>query len=549
MSRTGWPALIVLVAVIWCGYLWTTTRSTLWDRDEPRNATAAVEMVQSGDLLVPTFNGEPRLHKPILMYWLMALSVSVLGPTELAVRFWAPLGIAISCLLTAWIARRLYGPEAGWWAAAIFATQPLILAVGTIAKADAILLPAMLGATVPFVLAWTRGPSWRQTLAMGLLLGIAQLAKGPVGLVVPLLSMLTAMALARGRSRLGSGYGWHLVAAAILGVGLFCAWGIPANRATGGAFLEHGIGLHVIGRLVQPMEGHGGVGLRYLLMLPFYLLVLPVAFLPWTMLLPAALRELWRRDERGPLLMGMIAAPLVLVTLVATKLPHYILPLMPWLSVAAAGVVTSPPLAARTMRVGLWLYVPLIVVLIAAVGLAPWLVVALAPLRLVGLVTAGLLSVFAALSVIAWRRGRHCAAARTLLVGAVLWYGILAGLWLPLLDPLLKVSPCVGNAALAVPGTPPIASFGELEPSVHFSVEARKIRTLRSAGEVRSWALESGSGVLIAHREDLPALLTLPLQSLASCQALDHVHGGTIELEVLHRTAAVAARGEVGSEQ
>ena len=119
MSRTGWPAIIGLVVVVWCGYLWTTTRSTLWDRDEPRNATAAVEMVQSGDLLVPTFNSEPRLHKPILMYWLMALSVNVLGPTVLAVRFWAPLGIAISCLLTAWIARRLYGPEAGWWAAAL----------------------------------------------------------------------------------------------------------------------------------------------------------------------------------------------------------------------------------------------------------------------------------------------------------------------------------------------------------------------------------------------------------------------------------------------
>lgn len=535
MSRTGWPTILGLVFVVWCAYLWTTTRSTVWDRDEPRNATAAVEMARSGDLLVPTFNGEPRLRKPILMYWLMALSVSVLGPTELAVRFWAPLGIAISCLMTAWIARRLYGAEAGWWAAAIFATQPLVLAVGTIAKADAVLLPAMLGATVCFVLAWTRGPGWWQTLAMGLLFAIALLAKGPVGLVVPLLSMVTAMVLARGRSRLGPGYGWHLAAAAILGVGLFCAWGIPANRATGGAFLGHGIGLHVIGRLVQPIEGHGGTGLRYVMMLPFYLVLLPLVVLPWTVLLPASLAELWRRDGRGPLLIGMIVAPLVLVTFAATKLPHYILPLLPWLAVAAAGVLTAvaPPL--RAMRAGLWLYGPSVTVAIAAAVLVPWLVDAFSGLRPLGLVTGGGFLVVAAVAVFFWQRRRYRAAARALLAGAVLWHGLLAGFWLPRLEPVLKVSPCVGRAVLAVPGAPPIASFRELEPSVHFAVEARRIRTLRSAAALQRWALEPGSGVLIAHRGDVPAPAMLSLELLDSCRALDHVHGGTIELEVLLR--------------
>ncbi len=157
----------------------------------------------------------------------------------LAVR-WAPLGIAISCLLTAWIARRLYGPEAGWWAAAIFATQPLVLVVGTIAKADAILLPAMLGATMCFVLAWTSGPNWWQTLVMGLLLGVAQLAKGPVGLVVPLLSMLTAMFLVRraipiGRVMGGApGGGGHAQRRFVLRLGNPCQspnWGgVPGTR-------------------------------------------------------------------------------------------------------------------------------------------------------------------------------------------------------------------------------------------------------------------------------------------------------------------------------
>src|SRR5690606_26598068 len=41
----------------------------LWDRDEPRNARASHEMLARGDWIVPTFNGELRAHKPILLYW------------------------------------------------------------------------------------------------------------------------------------------------------------------------------------------------------------------------------------------------------------------------------------------------------------------------------------------------------------------------------------------------------------------------------------------------------------------------------------------------
>ena len=68
------------------------------------------------------------------------------------------------------------------------------------------------------------------------------------------------------------------------------------------------------------------------------------------MLLPASLRELWRRDDRGALLTGMIAAPLVLVTVVATKLPA-LHPAPDAVAVAggAAGVLTSPAPAPRPM--------------------------------------------------------------------------------------------------------------------------------------------------------------------------------------------------------
>ena len=60
----GWGAALALAAAIFAALLAMASRTTLWDRDEPRFAQATVEMLASGDYLVPTFNGRLR---PILL--------------------------------------------------------------------------------------------------------------------------------------------------------------------------------------------------------------------------------------------------------------------------------------------------------------------------------------------------------------------------------------------------------------------------------------------------------------------------------------------------
>src|SRR3954468_20902218 len=66
----------------------------LWDRDEPRNAGCAREMLARGDWGVPMFNGELRTPKPVLLYWLMMPAYAAFGDPEFAARFWsAALGV------------------------------------------------------------------------------------------------------------------------------------------------------------------------------------------------------------------------------------------------------------------------------------------------------------------------------------------------------------------------------------------------------------------------------------------------------------------------
>src|SRR5882672_5076989 len=73
---------------------WLTTRSTLWDQDEPRFSQATVEMLKSGQWLYPTFNGALRPDKPILIYWLMSIPVGIFGASEWALRVWAAIALA-----------------------------------------------------------------------------------------------------------------------------------------------------------------------------------------------------------------------------------------------------------------------------------------------------------------------------------------------------------------------------------------------------------------------------------------------------------------------
>ena len=187
----GWCWAVLVAAAILCVYLLAASSSTLWDRDEPWYARATVEMIESGNYLYPTFNGRPFLEKPIGVYWLMAMSVRVLGPGELALRLFSAVGMAVSCLLTWHIGRRLFGSRAGLWAMVVLASTSLTLTVGSLATMDAVTLPLLLGAVACFAASLHKGVRVVHLAGLAVLTGLAMLAKGPMGLV-PLIVIAAA---------------------------------------------------------------------------------------------------------------------------------------------------------------------------------------------------------------------------------------------------------------------------------------------------------------------------------------------------------------------
>ena len=135
-------------------------------------------------------------------------------------------------------------------------------------------------------------------------------------------------------------------------LGLVALWGVPALIRTHGEFFAVGLGRHVVGRSFGTMQGHGGKSIAAaLLSLPFYFVSIFLSFAPWSWKLPWLARRLWKgRDAFDLYLIAGGAVIVVIFTIVKTKLPHYILPAFPLLSILLARHWLASGATERTLR-------------------------------------------------------------------------------------------------------------------------------------------------------------------------------------------------------
>ena len=553
--RRKLAVVLIVCLCVWALWLFLASHSTLWDRDEARYATAALEMSNSGNWLYPTFNHELRPFKPVLVYWLMAASIEVLGPTELAVRLISTLALLGVCVITGLIARQFLG--SGRMAAIIAATSPILVLNGVAATTDATLLAFVLMAEGVFVHAWLHGPRKWHVPVMGAAIGLAMLTKGPVGLAVPVLSIAATLVLARGRSQAGP-FALRLTCAAALGVLIFLAWGIPANFATSGEFWRVAIAEGLPKYMFSAMENHGGEGfLPFLLHLPYYPLVLAVGFLPWTMYLPMVpgsfqkdllppSAQSWARGPQGlrTLLTGMILPTMILMTLLVSKLPHYIQPVFPWLAImvasalAASGDCASTKLLTRRMRVSFLIFgIPGLLLGLALVAL-PWFWPAVSAFRVggavIGLLALGLLPV---LGFCFWR-GQIQMAAKIHAVAVLVFLLVLGVFVLPVLEGHAKPAQTLArDVQNQIPIDAEVATYGWREPGMHFYLGARQLYFIYDPLSLEKWLSGSGPKTLIVN-EDHAGEIELPpkgFRQISSQRGWNVVNGKQIQLSAFLR--------------
>jgi len=158
---------------------------------ETQRAEVSREMVESGDWIVPRLNGVIFATKPPLGYWLMALSLKVRGQSdELAVRLSSALLAWLTVLAVCLIGVRLFGFWEGYMAGWILASSPLWIWYGRMASID-IPLACFSSLGLILCLPGIKTAHWHSLLAM-ICIGLAVLAKGPLGLWIPLLPLILA---------------------------------------------------------------------------------------------------------------------------------------------------------------------------------------------------------------------------------------------------------------------------------------------------------------------------------------------------------------------
>jgi len=327
MPRSTWALLALLVLM---AFAFQGTRG-IWEPDEGRYTAAAVNILKSGDWLVPTVDGEhPHLTKPPITYWALAASMAAFGHDEWAARLPGALAFVGTGLLVLGLGRR-FCPARPWLPALIWSLSLAPFAGSNIVSTDALLALFETAAMFALIEAWLRdGPDRRRwVLAMWLGWGLAFMTKGPPGLL-PLGAMVAFLAI-HDRARLRVLFA--PLGLLLFGVVAFTWYGIVVYQQPDR--LGYFLGSEVYDRVFtakhdRNAQWYGG--------LKVYLPVLMLGALPWWVMALAAAggpRAAWQRvrdrvgarDRLTLLLLYWFLLPFAVFLLARSRLELYVLPL------------------------------------------------------------------------------------------------------------------------------------------------------------------------------------------------------------------------------
>jgi 4-amino-4-deoxy-L-arabinose transferase-like glycosyltransferase len=493
------------------------------DRDEARFAQATRQMVESGDYIDIRFQDEVRYKKPVGIYWLQAgvvKTASALGFQRALTTIWlyrvpSLIGAVGAVLLTYWAALAVVSRRAALLAGLMIASCVLLGFERLLAKTDAMLLMTVVaamgamaraylwkqdgqGKKLDAVAAWQLAAVFWTALAAGVLL------KGPLIVMVVALAAVALIVVDRsGR--------WLLALKPLVGIAWFALlvlpWFIAIIGRAGDAFFAESVGQDLASKLFAGQESHGAPP-------GYYFILFWLTFWPGATLAALATPAVWaaRREPRTKFLLAWLVPSWLVLELVVTKLPHYVLPLYPAVAILIAGAVDARLLSRKPFLVWgtmWWFVVPMVAGIVGIVALA---VIG----RQFGLLVWPLIGAAAVMGFLAWRLYEADGAEHALLraiAAAILTAIAIFALILPSLGqlfPSLTLARILRDSGCAQPEA---AAVGYQEPSLVFlaGTATRLTDTAGAAeflrgGECRFALIEARQEKSFAQRAELIGL-------------------------------------------
>ena len=336
------------------------------DRDEARFVQATRQMLDSADwhgYIVPRFGDQLRLQKPPAIYWVQSASVAALGGMDRGpeaiwmYRLPGAIAAIATALATWWLGRSMFGALTGTLAGILIGICPLVAFDAHQARADQVMVAVTTWMMVLVWRLWTTrdaGTPWVTVAGLYGLCAVGILLKGPITPFVLGSTVLCMAAATRRWSWIVRSQPWT---GAVIVLAVVVPWVILAAREIGGNTIAGAIRREVFERAGSGMEGHWAPP-------GYHLVLLPVLFFPGSLLTGLAIQWAWSRARRARsthslpariwssltsrggrqpelFLLCWLVPTWIAFELVATKLPHYVLPCYPALALLSARAVVG----------------------------------------------------------------------------------------------------------------------------------------------------------------------------------------------------------------
>lgn len=325
---------LLLFLFLLCSFIFFTGIGSygLLDKDEPRYAGCALEMLENNDFIVPKFNFQDRFDKPALYYWLIAVSYKLFGISDFTSRIPSAL-CAVLCVLFTWYTSVVVlGKLRGFICALVLATSIEYILLGRRAATDIALCLFFSGTLYSLFLGYYCKNLkikifW--TIISGIFAGLAILTKGPIGIILPLIVLACFLA---SRKNFDLKHIKIFFIISFLAVLISFPWYFIVHLVTNGEFTKTFFFEHNLGRFTSVVGEHPGP-------IWFYVPVIIGGFMPWTLFLFNAFFNLSKRlmkknfNKFISFCFVWVVVVFFFFSLSTTKLATYILLLFPPLSI------------------------------------------------------------------------------------------------------------------------------------------------------------------------------------------------------------------------
>lgn len=307
----------------------------LLDKDEPRYAGTALEIIKNHNWIVPQFNYENRFDKPILFYWFIAASYKIFGISDFTSRLPSAICALLCVLFTWYVSKKVFGNKVALLSGIVLATSIEYVLLGRRAATD-MSLCLLFSATMYsiflsyFIKDFKIKILW--CILAGVFSGLSILTKGPVGILLPFM-ILTVFLICRKQFDVKHLKVYFIILFFALIVAL--PWFVKVHISTNGEFTKVFFFEHNLKRFTSVVGEHPGP-------IWFYVPVVLGGFMPWTVFFMSSFFILIRRvltPKFNKLLLYSfvwILTVFIFFSLSTTKLATYILLIFPPMAIVTS---------------------------------------------------------------------------------------------------------------------------------------------------------------------------------------------------------------------